>query len=99
MWIIYSGRTKESWLRRYKNRLPDTSRNPRKNSPSGTTKDNVKSRENQEKSDNEFPNDAVIIWKLPVGKTPIFPGSRAEENFEKQEDFYENRTYKEAESH
>ncbi|MBQ5866512.1 MAG: hypothetical protein IIW56_07525 [Oscillospiraceae bacterium] len=46
-------------------------------------KDNVKSRENQEKSDSKFPNDAVIIWELPIGKQPLFPGSRAEENLRK----------------
>jgi len=46
-------------------------------------KDNVKSRENQEKSDSECPNDAVIIWELPIGKQALFPGSRAEENLRK----------------
>ena len=48
-----------------------------------TTKDNVKSRENQEKSDSKSPNDAVIIWKLPIGKQALFSGSRAEENLRK----------------
>ena len=31
------------------------------------------------KSDSELSNDAVIIWELPIGKTPVFPDSRAEE--------------------
>jgi len=46
-------------------------------------KDNVKSRENQEKSDGEFPNDVAIIWELSIGKQALFPGSRAEENLRK----------------
>jgi hypothetical protein len=46
-------------------------------------KDNVKSQENQEKSDSKFPNDAVIIWKLSIGKLPHFSGSRAEQNLRK----------------
>lgn len=77
--LICSGRTRESWNRRCKNRLPDTSRNPEKNSPTGTTKDNVKTRKKRKKSDSRFPNDADIIWKLPIGKQTFFPGSRAEE--------------------
>ena len=60
-------------------------------------KDNVKSRENQEKSDSKFPNDAVIIWELPIGKQALFPDSRAEKNLRKQEDFYENRSYEKTE--
>ena len=80
MWIICFGKTKESWNRRCKKRPPDASRNPEKSNPTEIAKDNAKSRENQEKSDSEFSNDAVIIWKISIGKTPIFPGSRAEEN-------------------
>ena len=46
-------------------------------------KDKVKNRENQEKSDSKFPNDEVIIWKLPIGKQALFPGSRAEKKLRK----------------
>lgn len=44
-------------------------------------------------------DDLDIVRTLSIGKTPHFPGSRAEKKFEKQEDFYENRTYKKAKGH
>jgi len=46
-------------------------------------KDNVKSRENQEKSDRRVSNEQRIVWNLPIGKQALFPGSRAEENLRK----------------
>ena len=56
-------------------------------------KDNVKSRENQEKSDRRVSNEQRIVWNLPIGKQALFPDSRAEKYLRKQEDFYENRSY------
>jgi len=46
-------------------------------------KDNVKSRENQEKSDRRVSNEQRIVWNLPIGKQALFTGSRAEENLRK----------------
>ena len=83
MWIICSGRTRESWNRRCKGGPSDTSRNPRKSRSSGTMKDKVKNRENQEKSDRRVSNERRIVWNLPIGKQALFPGSRAEENLRK----------------
>ena len=75
MWIICSEITKENWSCRFKSRLPDTYRNPAKSSPIGITRDNVKSWEKSKKSDSELSSDAVIIWKLSIGKSSHFPGS------------------------
>lgn len=47
------------------------------------TKDNVKSRENQEKSDRRVLNEQRIVWNLSIGKQALFPGSRAEKNLRK----------------
>lgn len=52
-------------------------------SASGTTKDNVKSRENQEKSDRRVLNEQRIVWNLSIGKQAFFPGSRAGKNLRK----------------
>lgn len=58
-------------------------------------KDNVKNRENQEKSDRRVSNEQRIVWNLPIGKQALFPGSEPRKICEKQEDFYENRSYEE----
>ena len=51
---------------------------PQKKPPKrDSTKDNVKSRENQEKSDRRVLNEQRIVWNLSIGKQTLFPGSRA----------------------
>lgn len=49
MWIICSGKTKESWHRQFKSGLSDTNRNPVKSSPSGTMKEKVSRAEKKPK--------------------------------------------------
>ena len=64
-----------------------------------TEGDNLQELGKTQKTNGSVANDAYIVWTLSIGKSTHFPSSRAEKKSTIYEDFYENRTYQEAESH